>query len=165
MATIRSAMVPMGSPEGSRTGRPMHWLRKRMVATCGRVRTALGDRARRTAPAQCRHGAGRTRVVPAGAPAGLGPVSTGGGILVRRWTPLFDERIEGPRERRPPGEPRSNGPCGGFGAYHRAMPVLRVALVQFEARDDVDDNITRAAALASEAAVGAGLTVRTSSVA
>ena len=130
-----------------------------MVATCGRVRPALGDRARRTAPAQCRQGAGRTRVVPAGAPAGLGPVSTGGAILVRRWTPLFDERIEGPRERRPHGEPRSNGPCGGSGAYHRAMPVLRVALVQLEARDDVDDNIARAAALAAEAAVGADLVV------
>ena len=73
----------------------------------------LGDRARRTAPAQCRQGAGRTRVGPAGAPAGLGPVSTGGAILVRRWTPLLDERIEGPRERRPRGEPRRKVPAAG----------------------------------------------------
>ena len=129
----------------SRTGRPIAWLRKSMCHLVG-VRSALGGRARRTAPAQCRQGAGRTRVVPAGAPAGLGPVSTGGAILVRRWTPLFDERIEGPRERRPHGEPRSNGPCGGPGAYHRAMPMLRVALVQLEAGDDVDDNIALAAA-------------------
>ena len=39
------------------------------------------------------------------------------------------------------------------------MSILRVALVQFEARDDVDDNIGRAAALAREAAVGADLVV------
>ncbi len=39
------------------------------------------------------------------------------------------------------------------------MPTLRVALVQFEARDDVDDNIARAAALAAEAADGADLVV------
>ena len=39
------------------------------------------------------------------------------------------------------------------------MPVLRVALVQVEARGDVDDNIARAAALAAEAAVGADLVV------
>jgi predicted amidohydrolase len=39
------------------------------------------------------------------------------------------------------------------------MPSLHVALVQFEARDDVDDNIGRAAALASEAAVEADLVV------
>ena len=37
------------------------------------------------------------------------------------------------------------------------MPALRVALIQLEARDDVDDNIARAAALADEAAVGADL--------
>ena len=39
------------------------------------------------------------------------------------------------------------------------MRNLRVALVQFEARDDVDDNIRRAAALADEAADGADLVV------
>jgi predicted amidohydrolase len=39
------------------------------------------------------------------------------------------------------------------------MPSLRVALVQLEARDDVDDNIARAAALAGEAADGADLVV------
>ncbi len=39
------------------------------------------------------------------------------------------------------------------------MPNLRVALVQFEARDDVDDNIARAVALAREAAVNSDLVV------
>jgi predicted amidohydrolase len=39
------------------------------------------------------------------------------------------------------------------------MGTLRVALVQLESRDDVDDNIARAAALASEAADGADLVV------
>jgi predicted amidohydrolase len=39
------------------------------------------------------------------------------------------------------------------------MRILRVALVQFEARDDVDDNIARAAALADGAANGADLVV------
>ena len=159
MATMRSAIVPIGSPCGSRTGRPMHWLRKRMVATCGRVRppsvTGLGA-ARRAA---CRQGAGRTRLVPAGAPAGLGPVSTGERSSCGVGRP---ERRGGWRGRVSVvrgGEARSNGPCGGPGAYHRPMPILRVALVQLEARDDVDDNIARAAALADEAADGADLVV------
>jgi deaminated glutathione amidase len=39
------------------------------------------------------------------------------------------------------------------------MQPMRVALVQFEARDDVDANIARAAALAAEAAVGSDLVV------
>lgn len=39
------------------------------------------------------------------------------------------------------------------------MGTLRVALVQFEARDGIDDNIARAAALAREAAAGADLVV------
>lgn len=39
------------------------------------------------------------------------------------------------------------------------MSMLRVALVQVEARDDVEDNISRAAALAREAAVDADLVV------
>lgn len=39
------------------------------------------------------------------------------------------------------------------------MRTLRVALVQVEARDDVDDNIARAAALADQAAVDADLVV------
>jgi predicted amidohydrolase len=39
------------------------------------------------------------------------------------------------------------------------MDTLRVALVQIEARDDVDDNIRRAAAMAREAAVDADLVV------
>jgi hypothetical protein len=39
------------------------------------------------------------------------------------------------------------------------MPTLRVALVQFEARDDLDDNIARASALADQAADGADLVV------
>jgi predicted amidohydrolase len=39
------------------------------------------------------------------------------------------------------------------------MRSLRVALVQFEARDDVDDNIRRAASLAGEAAADADLVV------
>ena len=39
------------------------------------------------------------------------------------------------------------------------MEMLRVALVQFEARDDVEANIARAAALAAEAAVGSDLVV------
>ena len=39
------------------------------------------------------------------------------------------------------------------------MRTLRVALVQVEARDDVDDNIARAAALANQAAVDADLVV------
>jgi len=43
--------------------------------------------------------------------------------------------------------------------YHRRVSILRVALVQLEARDDIDDNIARATALADEAAVGADLVV------
>jgi predicted amidohydrolase len=39
------------------------------------------------------------------------------------------------------------------------MGTLRVALVQFEARDDIDDNVARAATLAREAAAGADLVV------
>jgi deaminated glutathione amidase len=39
------------------------------------------------------------------------------------------------------------------------VETLRVALVQVEARDDVDDNIRRAAAMAGEAAAGADLVV------
>jgi predicted amidohydrolase len=39
------------------------------------------------------------------------------------------------------------------------MQTMRVALVQFEARDDVGANIARAAALAAEAAVGSDLVV------
>ncbi len=39
------------------------------------------------------------------------------------------------------------------------MQTMRVALVQFEARDDVEANIARAAALAAEAAVGSDLVV------
>jgi predicted amidohydrolase len=39
------------------------------------------------------------------------------------------------------------------------MPTLRVALVQLEARDDVDDNLRRAAALADEAARDADLVI------
>ena len=39
------------------------------------------------------------------------------------------------------------------------MQTMRVALVQLEARDDVDANIARAAALAAEAAVGSDLVV------
>ena len=39
------------------------------------------------------------------------------------------------------------------------MGILRVALVGFEARDDVDDNIARAASLAREAAAGSDLVV------
>jgi predicted amidohydrolase len=41
----------------------------------------------------------------------------------------------------------------------RAMPTLRVALVQLEARDDVAANLDHAAALAREAAAGADLVV------
>lgn len=43
--------------------------------------------------------------------------------------------------------------------YHRVMHRLRVALVQFEARDDVDGNLARAAAMADEAACDADLVV------
>lgn len=43
--------------------------------------------------------------------------------------------------------------------YHRRMSILRVALVQFEARDDVEANIERAAALARDAAIGTDLVV------
>ena len=39
------------------------------------------------------------------------------------------------------------------------MAILRVALVQYEARDDVADNLARASALAREAASGADLVV------
>ncbi len=39
------------------------------------------------------------------------------------------------------------------------MRTLRVALVQFEARDDVDDNLARATAMAEAAAVDADLVV------
>jgi deaminated glutathione amidase len=39
------------------------------------------------------------------------------------------------------------------------MPAMRVALVQLEARDDVTDNIDRAAAMAREAATGSDLVV------
>jgi deaminated glutathione amidase len=44
-------------------------------------------------------------------------------------------------------------------AYHRAMRTMRVALVQVEARDDVADNLSRAAAMAAEAAVDADLVI------
>jgi predicted amidohydrolase len=44
-------------------------------------------------------------------------------------------------------------------AYHQDMPTLAVALVQVEARDDVDDSLARAAALAREAAVGSDLVI------
>ena len=39
------------------------------------------------------------------------------------------------------------------------MQTLRVALVQLEVRDDLDANITRAAAMADEAATGSDLVV------
>ncbi len=48
-----------------------------MVATCGRVRPPSVTRLGASRRPACRQGAGRTRLVPAGAPAGLGPVSTG----------------------------------------------------------------------------------------
>lgn len=43
--------------------------------------------------------------------------------------------------------------------YHRRVETLRVALVQVEAGDDVDESIRRAAAMAGEAAAGADLVV------
>ena len=45
-------------------------------------------------------------------------------------------------------------PIRARAAYHSGMPSLTVALVQVEARDDLDDSIARAAALAREAAAG-----------
>jgi deaminated glutathione amidase len=44
-------------------------------------------------------------------------------------------------------------------AYHRGMRTMRVALVQVEARDDVADNLSRAAAMAAEAAVDSDLVI------
>jgi len=44
-------------------------------------------------------------------------------------------------------------------SYHRVMRTMRVALVQVEARDDVADNLSRAAALAAEAAVDTDLVI------
>jgi predicted amidohydrolase len=44
-------------------------------------------------------------------------------------------------------------------SYHRGMRTMRVALVQVEARDDVADNLARAAAMAEEAAVDADLVI------
>ena len=43
--------------------------------------------------------------------------------------------------------------------YHHPMRTMRVALVQVEARDDVADNLSRAAAMAEEAAVDADLVI------
>ena len=98
-------------------------------------------------------------MVPAGAPAGLGPVSTGERSSYGVGRP---EPRDGSRGR------VSVDPAGTAGQTVRAadpartigaMRTLRVALVQFEARDDVDDNIARAAALADQAAVDADLVV------
>jgi predicted amidohydrolase len=44
-------------------------------------------------------------------------------------------------------------------AYHRRMATLSVALVQVEARDNLDDSIARAAVMARQAAAGADLVV------
>jgi predicted amidohydrolase len=80
-------------------------------------------------------------------------------IAGRRFTSAMTDRltvrIAVPRHHR-------NGSCpiaSGRRAYHRAMRTMRVALVQVEARDDVADNLSRAAAMAAEAAVDADLVI------
>jgi len=79
---------------------------------------------------------------------------------MRRWTPRSPRASDGGRSDCSPAPVGgSNAPGVARGPYHRFMRTLRVSLVQFEARDDVDDNIARAAALAREAAVGADLVV------
>src|SRR5512141_1983416 len=44
-------------------------------------------------------------------------------------------------------------------SYHHRMRTMRVALVQVEARDDVADKLSRAAAMAAEAAVDSDLVI------
>src|SRR3954454_6746374 len=95
MATMMSAIVPIGSPDGSRTGRPMHWLRKRIGGHLGRRAGPTRTGGRPVRETGSRQRAGRTLAVPADRPAELGPVSTGGGILVRRGTPRTGEPVSG----------------------------------------------------------------------
>ena len=58
-----------------------------------------------------------------------------------------------------PLDARSALPDRAGPSYHRAMRTMRVALVQFEAGDDVADNLSRAAAMAAEAAVDSDLVI------
>ena len=73
--------------------------------------------------------------------------------------PSWSARIDEVRARGPAHEPSRVAVAAGPRAYHRRMRTLRVALVQLEARDDVDANIAHAVSLAREAAVGSDLVV------
>src|SRR4051794_34883026 len=111
IATIRSAMVPIGSPAGSRTGRPRHCERKSIWPPGGGSRRP-GDSTRRM-PAR-RQRTGRTCWVPAARPARLGPFSTGGGFLVRR--------LDAPVPHAGPGRGHSTATARPARGLHPATP-------------------------------------------
>src|SRR5262249_56639625 len=90
--------------------------------------------------------------------ARLGPVSTGEQSSSDAGTP-GSTRDAGLASVIPPIGGGQTARTGAAAAYHRAMPTLRVALVQLEARDDVEANLARAAALPDAAADGADLVV------